>query len=128
MRTRWQCRKQAQVSQKLENVRAESARRHGGFLQRHQPEPGRRQPERPEPGPLRQRAERLDLRPGRLLQRHGFFQAVNRAEAAGTLTVPALGTSAKTNSPCLDTRSFEAMAAGRAAGHLARFRDGHQAA
>jgi hypothetical protein len=36
-----------------------------------------------------------------------FFAAVNRAEAAGTLTVPALGTSAKTNSPCLDTRSFE---------------------
>jgi hypothetical protein len=37
----------------------------------------------------------------------GFFQAVNRAEAAGTLTVPALGTSAKTGTPCLDTRSFE---------------------
>jgi hypothetical protein len=36
-----------------------------------------------------------------------FFQAVNRAEAAGTLTVPALGTSAKTGTPCLDTRSFE---------------------
>src|SRR6201999_2903912 len=36
-----------------------------------------------------------------------FLAAVNRAEAAGTLTVPALGTSAKTNSPCLDTRSFE---------------------
>ncbi len=36
-----------------------------------------------------------------------FFQAVNQAEAAGKLTVPALGTSAKTNSPCLDTRSFE---------------------
>jgi hypothetical protein len=34
-----------------------------------------------------------------------FFQAVNRAE--GMLTVPALGMSAKTNSPCLTTRSFE---------------------
>ena len=37
----------------------------------------------------------------------GFFQAVNRAEAAGTLTVPAAGTSAATGSPCLTTRSFE---------------------
>ncbi|HEY0718326.1 MAG TPA: hypothetical protein VGD68_11980, partial [Streptosporangiaceae bacterium] len=36
-----------------------------------------------------------------------FFRAVNRAEAAGTLTVPALGASAKTGTPCLDTRSFE---------------------
>jgi hypothetical protein len=36
-----------------------------------------------------------------------FFQAVNQAEAAGKLTVPALGTSAKTGTPCLDTRSFE---------------------
>ncbi len=36
-----------------------------------------------------------------------FFQAVNRAEAAGKITVPALGTSAKTGTPCLDTRSFE---------------------
>jgi hypothetical protein len=36
-----------------------------------------------------------------------FFNAVNQAEAAGTLTVPAAGTSAKTNSPCLTTRSFE---------------------
>src|SRR6201986_4977097 len=36
-----------------------------------------------------------------------FFQAVNRDEAAGKITVPALGTSAKTGSPCLSTRSFE---------------------
>jgi hypothetical protein len=36
-----------------------------------------------------------------------FFQAVNQAEAAGKLTVPAAGASAKTNSPCLTTRSFE---------------------
>ncbi len=36
-----------------------------------------------------------------------FFQAVNRAEARGVLKVPAAGTSAKTNSPCLTTRSFE---------------------
>ncbi len=36
-----------------------------------------------------------------------FFQAVNRAEARGVLKVPAVGTSAKTNSPCLTTRSFE---------------------
>jgi hypothetical protein len=36
-----------------------------------------------------------------------FFQAVNRAEQAGKLTVPALGTSAATGSSCLDTRSFE---------------------
>jgi hypothetical protein len=37
----------------------------------------------------------------------GFFQAVNRAEAAGRLTVSAAGTSAATGSPCLTTRSFE---------------------
>jgi hypothetical protein len=36
-----------------------------------------------------------------------FFQAVNRAEARGMLKVPAAGTSAKTGSPCLTTRSFE---------------------
>jgi hypothetical protein len=36
-----------------------------------------------------------------------FFQAVNRAEARGVLKVPAAGTSAKTGSPCLTTRSFE---------------------
>src|ERR1700761_4383316 len=36
-----------------------------------------------------------------------FFQAVNRDEAAGKLTVPALGTSAKTGTTCLDTRSFQ---------------------
>src|ERR1700753_3305566 len=36
-----------------------------------------------------------------------FFQAVHRAEAAGKLTVPALGTSAKTGTTCLDTRSFQ---------------------
>ncbi|MBV9792353.1 MAG: hypothetical protein JO016_00305 [Actinobacteria bacterium] len=35
-----------------------------------------------------------------------FFQAVNRAEAAGKITVPALGTSPKTGTTCLDTRSF----------------------
>jgi hypothetical protein len=36
-----------------------------------------------------------------------FFQAVNQAEARGVLKVPAAGTSAKTGSPCLTTRSFE---------------------
>ena len=36
-----------------------------------------------------------------------FFQAANRAEAQGTLNVPALGTSASKGTPCPSTRSFE---------------------
>jgi hypothetical protein len=35
-----------------------------------------------------------------------FFQAAARAEAQGRLTVPALGTSPKTGTACLSTRSF----------------------
>jgi hypothetical protein len=36
-----------------------------------------------------------------------FFQAAFRAEAQGTLKIPALGTAMKTGQPCLSTRSFQ---------------------
>ena len=50
---------------------ARGRRRHARLrLQRHQPDPGRRHPQRPAAGQLRQRAWRLDLRPGLVLQRH----------------------------------------------------------
>jgi hypothetical protein len=38
-----------------------------------------------------------------------FFQAALRDEARGAIRVPALGTSPKTNTPCLSTRSFQVI-------------------